>query len=259
MKLNTHKALRMGALAAVLALLAQAAPAATFSYHQDDLLLGFSSKTIANEYVINLGQISSLTAGSLSLGNIGTDLVAQFGANWYNSGDLYWGAFAATYTGPVGNDPQYTIYATKRTGLAALTTDVDSAQAGAASKVDSVGNVLNGKTTTANSSFAVVQAKTTANSYTSKQNASRSQTLAVYSYSEASFTNGVTGATLDVYQLQPDTVGDNHAGTKVGTLSIDSSGLIVTSVPEPSTWAMLGISVAGLVLMAVRRGKAVRA
>ncbi|MFZ4695280.1 MAG: hypothetical protein ACOYMV_09160, partial [Verrucomicrobiia bacterium] len=164
-----------------------AAPSATFNYHDGDLLLGFSSKSLANEYVINLGQAYNLPSGNLSLGDVGTDLVATFGANWYTLSDLYWGAFASANYGAVGSDPQYTIYATKRTGLAALTTDADSAQAGSAIKVYSVGNALNGKTTTANSTLAVIEDKTVANSYSSKQNASRTLTLAAYSYSEGTF------------------------------------------------------------------------
>ncbi|MFZ4695279.1 MAG: PEP-CTERM sorting domain-containing protein [Verrucomicrobiia bacterium] len=56
----------------------------------------------------------------------------------------------------------------------------------------------------------------------------------------------------------PDTVGDNHAGTKVGRLSIDSNGQIsttLTAVPEPSTWAMLGLGALAALVSRVRRSR----
>src|SRR5258707_569543 len=87
---------------ASLSLLSQSAKAATLTYNDGDLLLGFRQSGATQDYLVDVGTFSSLpTTGSLtlSLGTLSTDLTAAFGSTWYTAGTVKWSVFGILGTG----------------------------------------------------------------------------------------------------------------------------------------------------------------
>src|SRR5437868_5371028 len=95
MKLHTLKT-TMLALAG-LALIASSAKAATLTYNDGDLFIGFVNGG-TQDYVIDVGQASLFTTTSqltLSVGATNTDLTSTFGGSWYGSSTVLWGGAGA--------------------------------------------------------------------------------------------------------------------------------------------------------------------
>jgi hypothetical protein len=101
----------------------------------------------------------------------------------------------------------------------------------------------------------VVQTASTADSYSYYQiggGAGNTNSLGQFSPTD----EGSVGTVLDVYKIVSGNATKNTAGTLVGAISIDSTGDVTfTAVPEPTTYAILGLG-AGLLLMAARRRNA---
>lgn len=295
MKIKT-KIIALLALAG-LGLAGTSAKAATVSYatNTGDLLLGFRAtggQGATQTYLVNLGAASAYrdyaagdpvtsfivnttaigtgpTFDSNIIGNIGADLAAVFGANWYERADVLWSVAAATQqiTGTINGDPLKTIYASKAeqtfgTVETAWSRDSATAQGTPNSKIQTMGLAYNGDTSTANSNYGVIYNHSDINSYEDFQPGGSSSTAtAAYSFFaggvEGNFGGGSANAALDLFRMQTGT----GLGTYEGSFTITDSGQLSFGVaavaPEPSRALLVAMGACGLVLR--RRRSTVKA
>ena len=289
------------AATASLAILASAAQAASFvnpaSNGAGELFVGVHAtggQGNGKSVVIDLGAVSALSAlsagSTLSLGSIGTDLVAQFGGTWYNRTDLLWSAVAGVQSSiPVtSTDPTSTLYGSvSGTGLFPLSTQAynrgtNSAQNGVAQRIISnmAGN-LGGFSASGNTGAAsniAVQSASDANSYASWMPGGTNLSLFggfgsplgqqfEQAFTAGTLASGYEGA-LDVYQMYRSNIAQPDAGNVTGTgagayeftLTIDQSGTIgaavlPVAVPEPASIGMLtSMALFGVGAMRRKRG-----
>lgn len=249
-------------LAVVLA--TASAQAAVVAIPQDnDIFLGFRASGnlgASTSLIVNLGQYSQfrdLTPGaSLSLssiGNIGADLVANFGANWDTRSDLYWGVFG------VANTVNPTVFASRDSSSPGWDALDQVSRGTTASNIVSVLQGVNGyqgRQSTVNSAVAVLQPNSGNSSSYNKQVATSGTndfgSLSQWSGIESDFGGGAAGASLDLYRF------GSLGVTNAGEFSINNTGNITftASVPEPST-SLLGMAGA-LLFVTSRRRKTAR-
>lgn len=233
---------------------------------------------LAKNVVIDLGSVSALSllpAGSVvTLGNIGTDLTAQYGASWWERTDLAWSAVAGVASTATA-DPTSTLYGgVSANGLFPLSTvgytrAANNAQLSIANLITSMASGANGFTVAATGATSNIAIENTgdANSWSSKFGASPFNGFATPSGQvfEQAFTvgavaPGVEGA-LDVYRMfKTGTADGDLGGATTGpgsyqlTLEIDQSGVIkgnVLPVPEPASIGLLMSG--GMLFLASRR------
>ena len=276
-----HK-LSLFALAVLAGVVMSATNASAASYSAGNLLLGFRNGGSENySYYVNIGAASlyeGATPGStfnLSIGSLGTELTAAFGSSWSTRTDLFWGVVGAVQV-DTAPDPAHTIYLSSATATAGHSTVInnstDGLQGGWYSKIATTGTLYkNTNSGAAANTTALGLTKPTiglyqANSVTSSWGASTGGNNAYAAPS--SFTTGaaieaVVGGVanqLDLYQLVASDAasagasGFSASGSHdLGTFSINSSGTVsFAAVPEPSTWALMGLGF-GVVVLAVRR------
>lgn len=217
----------------------------------------------STSYLVNLGPSTQFTAATPdstitlgSIGNIGADLVATYGAGWNTRADLFWGIFGATdATNP-------TLYASQeRTDAGTPTTAwpqlTQQARTSVKTEIFSVTTGINGylgSDATANSTVATLQANSGNSSSYSFQVTnggtdfgSQSQ----WSSIEGNFGDGTANTTLDLYRLR----NASPTVSLLGSFNLDNSGsLSFTAVPEPSA-ALLG-ALGTLLLVTNRRRRA---
>jgi hypothetical protein len=225
----------------------------------------------------------------LTLGNIGADLTAAFGSGWATNNatpgtNVQWGAFDAssktaggtTGVGGVLGLPKETLFLTQyETSPGGQSNDPAeksaSNQGGAVSLFNSFSNSgFAGQSQTANSTVGTIIASGGINSWTA-YNPNGSSTgafgtgLDVEQDQEAGNAFiGPTNSQLDLYELLPSgATGYTGSGTDLGsftlTPSADPGGYSLNftsaaSVPEPSTYAAIGLGAAFLVLFRRSRG-----
>jgi len=242
-----------------MAFLAQSGQASTLTYTSGDLLVGFTDSSDSNDYVIDLGSASTFinATGTLSLGNIGADLTAVFGSGWATDGSVNWSLAGTTYnTGGAGLGTYVNFLSqaestpgTAKTPWAGLATGGRNNLASkiAAASGVSAGSGYGGQIGNATNPAGLIQSATALNSWTTDMANGFTSGHTI----TGNFANGAAGTVLDVDQMSTST---NGTGTDLGTLTIDSSGnLTFTSAnaaPEPSTYALLGLS--GLLVLAFR-------
>ncbi len=277
------------AAAASLVVLATAAHAATLvngSSGAGELFIGFRATGgtgATTNVVLDLGSaagFSALTTGStISLGNIGSDLVSAFGATWYDRTDVLW----SSVSGNGGTDiTTNTLYGGRSsTGLFPLSTtgfarQANTTQGSIVTGILSAAAGTGGFTTSAAGSIANVAIESTTgnvNSWTARASASFGSSALSAGGFEQAFTagtlaSGAQGA-LDVYRLvktgtsDPDTGLTSGVGSYQITLTIDNAGAVTGSVlpvavPEPASIGML-TSLALFGVGAMRRKRGVKA
>ena len=277
-KINILSAGSAGLLAAAaLALLAPSGHAQVNTYNEGDLLLGFEEPGVAYDYVVDLGSIAnfitlSQTPGTTdittaySLGGIAADLSATFGSGWATNsatqGDnVQWGIIGASDKNVSATFGAYTLPAdtlfetraefTPGSGSTAPTESSSSLQKTVDGKIlNSLGAAFNNTSTTANSSVATVEPTSVSNNWSSfgPQSTVGSWANNIEQPTSGAFI-GATNSQLDLYELLPTNSGGSGQGTELGSFTLDSSGdLSFTSaaVPEPSTYAAIGLGAAFL-------------
>lgn len=241
-------------------LLGSPSAGAALVYNPGDIFLGFRGTGNSESYLVNVGnvaQFANLSPGtSITVntgGNIALDLTTAFGANWNARSDVFWSLTGTTFNG--SPDLTATLYAT-RARTNANTQSVpwrgrsNSGQTESVSLLQALaGKYVTEGVATANSTKATFQDATSDNSYAffTLQNSD----FAIGGSVEGSFGNSTAGSVLDFYRIDPV---DDQAAVYLGRFTINDTGAITfTAVPEPSTVALLGLSVAGLFLFLRRR------
>ena len=257
-------------------LLAPSARAQDVSYTPGDLLLGFEKPGASNNYVVDLGPatefitlshgpgITNLTT-TLGLGNIATDLASSsgFGSSWNTTAALgsnvQWGVFGAIGDfGAIGLQPD-TLFLTR-----AETTPGTRSTAPSEGNSSSQGNQVaaftplaesgfNNQTETANSTVAAFIPSSSAVSWTANDPSFGAFTLGYGIEQSQSASNtyiGPTNSELDLYELIPTDEGGTGTAKDLGSLTLNPSGDLdfTSAVPEPSTYATIGLGAALLLL-----------
>ncbi len=224
----------------------------TTTYASDDLFIGFHSSTSNSDVLVKIGQASTFTSTKdLSLGNIAADLSYALGSGWATDPNVSWGVIGTTRLTAVSPDPIHTVYASKQGNLSTITawsTASSSALGSCDSRIDPMAQAYKGKTSTANSTVAIIQTSvstSTNNAYAAYQpnGALATGSAANLSFAffnptiEASGPSGITASTstLVLYRMTPSVT-----PTAVGTFSINSSGtvhFIVAPSSPYNTWA----------------------
>jgi hypothetical protein len=276
--MNKINILSAGLLAAAgVALLAPSVRAQDVTYTAGDLLLGFEKPGSTNDYVVDLGPATEFVTLSespgttdlttfLSLGNIAADLASSsgFGSNWATTAafgsNLQWGVFGAIGNfGALGLQPD-TIFLTQAepipgTRSTAPTELNSSTQGDVLTGFNSFSqNGFNNETDTANSTVATFITAASGDSWSINNPSNQAFGLGYgieQSQSDSSAFVGPTNSELDLYELVPTDEGGTGHATDLGSLTLDSSGNLdfnSAAVPEPSTYAAIGIGAVFLLL-----------
>lgn len=268
--------------------LAATASAQTVTYTNGDLLVGFRASDGTGSdmtFVYNIGSSVGYRDGLITgtVANVGTQLAATYGANWFNRSDVSWGIVGLPNninpqfnTTVVNGDPGSTLYVSRGATGVQTSTAWGSPTAYTRNQVVSTATQMSGFTHTGSQvagTFAAQPAAAGTGGRGAFVSTSATNDYANYTAPSADFdlfTGGIEGnfgvadsfAYLDLYRILATTTGANPTGTAgLGsyetTFSINSTGQI-SVVPEPSSFAALA-GVAALGLVATRRRRSVRA
>lgn len=231
---------------------------------------------------------SVFTPNSANIGSLGTTLTSTFGASWWESDTLWMGAIGfrgTNITSPslFDTDPPQTIYFSKvRTAVGTLgqansgstPTVINGSGDGITSAMGQVKGRIESAGTTA------IFADPTSTSFIDNQNPFTVVNVQATAYSniadgvQGRFGAGsfgtlgsVTGVelALDLFRIQylNDRPGQSgfgepiRTGDYLGTITIDQAGAVsFVAVPEPSTYALLGLAAAFVGVGVYRRRKA---
>ena len=224
------------------------ANAQTPAYTNGDLLLGFRATGgmgSTQTYLVNIGQASTYrdATGPItlnSIGNIGTDLAATYGANWFDRSDLFWG-IAGGITPAVASDNNNTLYATReQTPFGSPTTPWDrrsnSQQSSTNTQIAGLKNsfVSGNYSVTANSSISSIIPTSDANSWEDFNDG----ILSFGAWNggiEGTFANSSEGTALELHRMASSST-PGLPGTHEGTFTINDSG-VITFTPAASNQA----------------------
>lgn len=248
------------------ALLTPSLKAATLSYNAGDLFLGFRQEGTQTDYLINIGQASiyrdATNTFTLSIGNIGADLTALFGAGWATDPTVLWGIVGTPGASAAGGDAANTLYAS---AVKPSESHADpylrlsaSAQGNIRADFVSLANSFAGQTANStNSTVALIQPTSDANSWASFNLSGTS--FGAFEGLQGNFGLGASNSALDLFRMQPSNT-QGLPGSLEGTFTISNNGTVTFSaVPEPSAAAMLGLGVGLYGMMSRRRRNTVEA
>ncbi|MEK7951844.1 hypothetical protein [Luteolibacter soli] len=229
-------------LATVLAPAALHAAAPTFA--QGDILMGFhatSGDGVADTYVVNLGSAASYRDATSNitptLGNIGADLAAIYGANWRTRTDLFWGiAGCSSNAIPVNGDVAKVIYAsrmevtpgTSEGGWSGLNSTIRGEVATDMQQMTSTTSGFRSYQASSNSAFAVSQGTSDASSWAAFM-APGPQTAGLLDFDAFSDIEALPNQSLSLFRIAAST-----AGSYEGHFTISAAG-VVTFVPAAAT------------------------
>lgn len=252
MKLHLLK-LTLAALAGVI--ITPTVHAGIYTGASEDLILSFQDSTSSNDLQIDLGSITQFTGAHVTFSlNIGTDLANIFGSGYYTDSGLKFSIAGTNNTPSTLNT-----YAANTSFVGDPTsTPFDPFSTNGAKPLKTqIGQLYNPTSPTAGSTpNSDVVAASSVNSYTNT-NPSPGDFGNLSSTAETTFGLG-SNPVLYLDILKPggtsafaqDASGNNYV------FSIDSTGLLTYSaaaVPEPSTYAMLLLGAAGLLVLHRRK------
>ncbi len=291
--MKKRKILPAGLLAAAaLASLTGGARAQTVTANQGDLLLGFNEPGVSSDYVVDLGPASyfltlaatpgttDITTADYSgagLGNIANDLSTVFGTSWYANNatqgtNVQWGVVGTSGVNPVDSTvfglPNATLFFTVgestpgpgSTGPQAFSSNAQNTDA------NEIENQFEGAFTglndTSNSTVAAVEPTS---SVTDNWGSFNPQSHAFGSNDNIEQPTsgtyiGPTNSQLDLYELLPTDHGGSAHGKELGSFTLTTTGQLdftSAAVPEPSTYATVGIGAAFLLLFRRRTRKVI--
>jgi hypothetical protein len=244
--------------AAVLGSSAQAQ--VTTNYTSGDLLIGFEQAGAANNYVVDLGSASQfIGATTLNFQLSTADLAADFTSNWAvntnGATNVQWGV--------VGNDQSKTVQSnantvwftegevtagTKNTALTGLSGSQLHTISSNIQNLETASGGFAGSTSTSDTTKAINQSPSAANSWTSFSPGNTAFNLGFSIEQPGSGSNtGPTDSVLDLFEYVPGA----SSASLLGTFSLAGNGDLTfnaNAVPEPSAYA-LGIT--ALVLFGV--------
>jgi len=211
-----------------------------------DVILAFDDASIQKEYLVDLGAGSTL-ANFQSI-NVGTDLATVFGSSWQTDQNLQFGLFGI-------NTTKTDVWASTSSGNGAFPIKSTGALATTSAHYNAIignfnGDIANGQGLTAGVQVNIGTGSDKGYSTFLGNNptATAGSAFAVYNQSLMTGING----TLDVFQT------GNGAGSSVAlfssaagsALQVDATGQVI---PEPSTYALMGLG--ALLLVIVYRRK----
>jgi len=277
-------AILIGCVSALVGMSAHAA--ITANYTPGDLILGFqSSASTATVLEVNIGPNAQFKNSSspFLIGNIGTQLVNNFGATWYDSPNLFFGvsgvnnnsSLSAGSADPNG-DFNSTIYASRaRTSNGSVGLSGSVPWSFSAPSVTTAASPLLQQADTYNandvSGIATI-ATSVANDWSdfnpvsgTAQNPAYASVFASgiqYRFDTGTFDTGNFGgltdveAAVDIYRIARFSNGGGTpgVGTYIGTVAIERDGDIqFVSVPEPASLTFVGFGLAALLGLRRRR------
>lgn len=217
-------------------------------YNDGDLFLGFRATDRTNDYLVNIGQptpfVTAAPGSSFQVvtGNLSTDLIATFGADWYTRVDpgtaekaVHWAIVGGRQIAASGDAPN-TLYSTNPDG-ASWPSRSDTAQGFTSSLIAAMGNTFAGNNPSPNNAMGLVQSAASSNSYASFQPGGPNS-------------NGISFQAWNPWnEHEPagtlffDRIAAGACGTTLGSLTLSSGGVLnfsALSIPTP-------ISIAGKV------------
>jgi hypothetical protein len=276
---------------AALASLTAGAQAQTVTYNTGDLFLGFNEPGVSSDYVVDLGpesyfltlagsagttDITTSDYSGAGLGTISSDLSTVFGTSWYANNstpgsNVQWGIVGASTNKRASSGvfglPNDTLFftvgeLTPGSGSTGPTEKSTNAQDTLWNQITNFENGFSGQSDTSNSTVASVEASTLANNWSDANPGSNAFTSGLNIEQPTSGTYiGPTNSQLDLYELEPTDNGGTGTGKELGSFTLSSSGQLdftsAAAVPEPSTYATIGIGAAFLLLFRRRTGKVV--
>ncbi|HUL51174.1 MAG TPA: PEP-CTERM sorting domain-containing protein [Candidatus Nitrosotalea sp.] len=257
MKSNSAQSWLLGATGA--AALATGLNAGPFVYNPQDLLVGFQSASGTSEFVADIGQASDFISGAAA----GTtwDFSSQLGSAFSGLDGLSLSVSGDVRTSGSPTGPLNTLFVTQaRTDINTPTTPWTQKsslnQGNTGANIDTIANntVAFSSANSAgpnNTATAVVMPKGTAYNAGMGDSGDYNGSFqgVVEGTTQTGFAAGSTPLRLDLYEMKPV---NGSPATFLGTLDFNPNGTMsFTAVPEPSTWALLGIG--GLMFVATRR------
>lgn len=256
--MKSRKSNSILAAAAVLSASLLSASAATVTYTQGDLLMGFRAtggQGAGTSYVVNIGQASgyrdATTYGTVPIaGDLNADLTALYGSNWSTRSDILWGiAGTPSNTATVGGDAPPTLYASKpetSPGVsgAGWTIAGSSTRLSVATTIVSLQSSFAGYQATTNSPVATLMDDSVANTWRQYMASGGNASYTSGNKDFGAFANieGTLNQGLTLFRVTNASAGSNE-----GTFSLSSSGSL-SFVPEPTSSLLAGLGVLGLVL-----------
>lgn len=246
--------------AAGMAFMTPVIEAQTFTYAPRDLILSLRQSGNATDVAINLGPASQYYGGlgggapvDLTSRYNPADLQSTYGVGLAN---VSWSVAGAVAAGDGGDAsvPTSTLWLTR--GRDPLTPDIQStpwqdkssfSQGGTGARVVGIANGAVSVGTAISSSYATVADANSQSYHTYVTDLGNYQNT----FQGNVENNTTTGSTrTDLYELRP--AAGNPSATYLGYFELNSSGaLTFTAVPEPGTWAMIGLG--GLMLFGLQR------
>ena len=205
-----------------------------------DILLGFRATGgtgSTKNLVVNLGPATALenATGTVSLGNLGTDLANTYGTEWQTRNDLFWGVAGTVGNSALGGTPAKTVYGSRAVPSAWLRQN-NATHGAVTNKMIGMMSAFNASPSTGLvTATAVLQTNTLTNSWSSYQpggtlansGAAPGTSFAYFNPSvEASL---ASGPVLHVYRVKPAVSGADidKPGDYLGAVFIESTGRLV--------------------------------
>jgi len=258
---------------AITAILGTSAHAAPPTYNPGDVIIGFQQTNSSNDYEVDLGSASRFLGATSNLTfNLSvTDLNSTFTSNWASNSAtnlVQWGVIGASNKAVSGDLvlgswtlPANTLFYTKGELTPGTLTTAP------AEKSSSLQGNINNNIAIFDGQFAAPTSAQTAGSTASlqaidlaagssgsfdKENATSNFGIAsgnagsILQNSLSAF-DGPTNSVLDLYELTPTNADVTKPTTLLGEFSLSSGGVLtfdaanVAAVPEPSTYALMGV------------------